>query len=45
MSGGTKRGVYCAVSDFLKALPESIVEWITGKLTALGTDEFGRSDT
>ncbi|MFC4875018.1 pyruvate dehydrogenase (acetyl-transferring), homodimeric type [Negadavirga shengliensis] len=40
-----EEGVFVAVSDYLKALPESIAKWFPAKLTALGTDGFGRSDT
>lgn len=40
-----EKGVFIAVSDYVKALPQSIAEWIPGKLTVLGTDGFGRSDT
>ncbi|MBK6265585.1 pyruvate dehydrogenase (acetyl-transferring), homodimeric type [Marivirga sp. S37H4] len=39
-----EEGVFIAVSDYLKVLPESIDKWFPGKLTALGTDGFGRSD-
>ena len=38
-------GVFVAVSDYVKALPCSIAQWIPGPFTALGTDGFGRSDT
>ena len=40
-----KDGVFVAASDYLKALPCSIAKWIPGRLAALGTDGFGRSDT
>jgi pyruvate dehydrogenase E1 component len=40
-----EKGVFVAASDYLKALPESISRWFPGKLIALGTDGFGRSDT
>lgn len=40
-----EKGVLVAVSDYLKALPESVAKWFPVKLTALGTDGFGRSDT
>lgn len=42
---GEEKGVFVAVSDYIKALPESIAKWIPAKLTVLGTDGFGRSDT
>ena len=28
----------------MKVLPESIAQWVPGKLVALGTDGFGRSE-
>jgi pyruvate dehydrogenase E1 component len=28
----------------MKVLPESLAQWIPGKLVALGTDGFGRSE-
>jgi pyruvate dehydrogenase E1 component len=37
-------GVFVAASDYMKVLPESISQWIPGKLVALGTDGFGRSE-
>ncbi len=40
-----ERGVFVAVSDYLKALPNSIARWIPGRLVTLGTDGFGRSDS
>jgi pyruvate dehydrogenase E1 component len=38
-------GVFVAASDYLKALPCAIAKWLPGRLVALGTDGFGRSDT
>jgi pyruvate dehydrogenase E1 component len=40
-----EKGVFVAASDYLKALPCSIAEWLPGPLVALGTDGFGRSDS
>ena len=40
-----EKGVYVAVSDYLKALPASIAKWIPGSLAVLGTDGYGRSET
>ena len=37
-------GVFVAASDYLKALPGSIANWIPGRFIMLGTDGFGRSD-
>jgi pyruvate dehydrogenase E1 component len=38
------KGGFVAASDYVKALPESISQWLPGPLTALGTDGYGRSD-
>ncbi len=38
-------GVFVAVSDNLKLVPDQVAPWISGGLTTLGTDGFGRSDT
>ncbi len=38
-------GVFVAVSDNVKAVPDQIAPWVPGGLVALGTDGFGRSDT
>ena len=37
-------GVFVAVSDYVKTLPDSISKWIPGPLHSLGTDGFGRSE-
>ncbi len=37
-------GVFVAASDYMKVLPESISQWVPGRLTVLGTDGFGRSE-
>ncbi len=37
-------GVFIAASDYMKVLPESIGQWVPGKLVSLGTDGFGRSE-
>jgi pyruvate dehydrogenase E1 component len=39
------QGVFVAASDYLKSLPCSIAKWLPGRLVALGTDGYGRSDT
>ena len=38
-------GPYIAVSDWMKATPVQIADWIPGRFAVLGTDGFGRSDT
>ena len=38
------KGGFVAVSDYVRALPESVSRWIPGPLMTLGTDGFGRSD-
>ncbi|HYE32627.1 MAG TPA: pyruvate dehydrogenase (acetyl-transferring), homodimeric type [Methylomirabilota bacterium] len=40
-----EQGVFVAVSDQLKSVPDQIAPWVPGGLTTLGTDGFGRSDT
>jgi pyruvate dehydrogenase E1 component len=40
-----EKGVFVAVSDFMKIVPEQIAPWVPGGLMTLGTDGFGRSDT
>jgi pyruvate dehydrogenase E1 component len=40
-----EKGVFIAASDYLRALPASVGQWIPGPLTVLGTDGYGRSDT
>ena len=40
-----EQGVFVAVSDFMKSVPDQIAPWIPGGLMTLGTDGFGRSDT
>jgi pyruvate dehydrogenase E1 component len=38
-------GVFVAVSDYMKIVPDQIAQWVPGGLVTLGTDGFGRSDT
>jgi pyruvate dehydrogenase E1 component len=37
-------GPIIAASDFMKAVPDQISQWLGGRLLSLGTDGFGRSD-
>ena len=37
-------GPFIAASDYMKVLPESIAQWVPGRLVSLGTDGFGRSE-
>jgi pyruvate dehydrogenase E1 component len=41
---GNESGVFVAVSDYMRALPEMITRWVPGGLLPLGTDGFGRSE-
>ena len=41
----TAPGVVVAASDYLKALPDSLSQWLDRPLVALGTDGFGRSES
>ena len=38
-------GPYVAVSDWMRATPFQIADWIPGPFAVLGTDGFGRSDS
>ena len=38
-------GVFVAVSDYMRMVPDQIAPWVPGGLMTLGTDGFGRSDT
>jgi len=40
-----ENGVFVAVSDNVKTVPDQIAPWVPGGLMTLGTDGFGRSDT
>jgi pyruvate dehydrogenase E1 component len=40
-----EEGVFVAVSDFMRIVPDQIAPWVPGGLMTLGTDGFGRSDT
>ncbi len=40
-----EEGVFVAVSDNMKIVPDQIAPWVPGGLFTLGTDGFGRSDT
>ena len=40
-----EQGVFIAVSDYMKMVPDQIAPWVPGGLMSLGTDGFGRSDT
>ncbi len=40
-----EEGVFIAVSDYIRLVPDQIAPWVPGGLLTLGTDGFGRSDT
>jgi pyruvate dehydrogenase E1 component len=40
-----EQGVFVAVSDSMRIVPDQIAPWVPGGLMTLGTDGFGRSDT
>jgi pyruvate dehydrogenase E1 component len=40
-----EQGVFIAVSDYMRLVPDQIAPWVPGGLMTLGTDGFGRSDT
>ncbi len=41
---GATDGPVIASSDYMRALPESVAPYLNGRLLALGTDGFGRSE-
>jgi pyruvate dehydrogenase E1 component len=40
-----EEGVFVAVSDYMRLVPDQIAPWVPGGLFTLGTDGYGRSDT
>jgi pyruvate dehydrogenase E1 component len=40
-----EKGVFVAVSDHVRLVPDQIAPWVPGGLFTLGTDGFGRSET
>jgi pyruvate dehydrogenase E1 component len=41
---GSTNGPIVASSDYVKTVPDGIAPWLSGRLTSLGTDGFGRSE-
>jgi pyruvate dehydrogenase E1 component len=39
------QGPIIAASDYMKVLADQVAPWLSGRLVALGTDGFGRSDS
>ncbi len=39
------KGPFIAASDYVRALPEQLTQWIPGDYCVLGTDGMGRSET
>ena len=42
--GDDPKSLVVAASDYVKALPHTIRDWVPGRFVALGTDGFGRSE-
>ncbi len=42
---GRTAGPIIAASDWMRAVPDQVAPWLAGRLTSLGTDGFGLSDT
>jgi len=42
---GDRKGPFIAATDYMKAVPDQIRQWVPGRYSVLGTDGFGRSDT
>ena len=40
-----EKGVFLAVSDYMKSNQDMIARWLPGNFIPLGTDGLGRSDT
>jgi pyruvate dehydrogenase E1 component len=40
-----EKGVFVAVSDNMRMVPDQIEKWVPGGMFTLGTDGFGRSET
>jgi pyruvate dehydrogenase E1 component len=40
-----EQGIFVAVSDNVRTVPDQVAPWVPGGLFTLGTDGFGRSDT
>ena len=41
---GKRRGPVVASTDYLRAVPDQIRQWVPGRYRTLGTDGYGRSD-
>jgi len=39
------KGPFVAATDYVRAVPDQIREWIPGRYVSLGTDGYGRSDS
>lgn len=39
------KGVFVAATDYVASMAEQIARWVPGRLVALGTDGFGRSES
>ncbi|HEU4652468.1 MAG TPA: pyruvate dehydrogenase (acetyl-transferring), homodimeric type, partial [Steroidobacteraceae bacterium] len=42
---GDRQGPFIAATDYMKAVPDQIRQWVPGRYVVLGTDGFGRSDS
>jgi len=40
-----REGPFVAATDYVKAVPDQIRQWVPGRYLVLGTDGFGRSDS
>lgn len=45
LEGDGEESVVVAVSDYVKAIPDSLAPWLDSLMVSLGTDGFGRSET
>ncbi len=42
---GEHAGPFIAATDYMRAVPDQIRQWVPGRYVTLGTDGFGRSDS
>ena len=42
---GDRKGPFIAATDYIRAVPDQVRQWMPGRYAVLGTDGFGRSDS
>jgi pyruvate dehydrogenase E1 component len=41
----THQGPFVAATDYMRAIPDQVRQWVPGRYHVLGTDGYGRSDS